>query len=718
MNNVSAITTELPRTRHDILSRMINPASVALIGASAQFSKINGRPLKHLLDKGYAGAIYPVNPKYPEIAGLACYPNILELPEAPDLAIIALPAEFVATSLRALGKRGGKAAVIFSSGFSEMGPAGLAKEEELYAIAKEYGMVLCGPNCLGFINAFENVYGTFSQYADGPTNSGPIGFVTQSGAFGTAIAALVRKRGLGLGYFINTGNEVDASFSELMSVVVEDPRIRVVAGYLEGIRDGQGLIDLARKCHELGKPLVLTKVGRTASGARAAASHTGSLAVEDDLFDAITRQYGVLRARNEEQMLDMLEALASCELPQGNGVGIITQSGGAGVMMTDRAEEVGLNVPVLQPETSIVLEAAMPSFGASGNPVDVTGQFVAEPELLRKTTLGMLEDPNVHIGIIWLQLMAAHVDMLVELFAEIRSQAKKPLIVCWVAAPEGVAARLREHGIVVYGAGERAIEAAGALARYAAMKKKHQETTRDASHGAPSELTLEDGAVPTVQAVAMLEQAGVNMAPVILAKTADAAVAAWQRLGSPVAMKIESAQILHKTDVGGVVLNLNDEATVRAEFASMIARCKEQEPDASVLGVIIQPMTQGHIELVVGVKRDPVFGMMVMVGYGGILLEVLRDVTFRRAPFSENEALEMLNELRMRPVFDGVRGRPPVDMPQLCSLLAKVSRWADSMRHQLEELDLNPLLIGSEGPVGVDSVMIIRAQKSDSDPSS
>jgi len=696
-------------SRHEILARMIRPRSVAVVGASAQFAKVNGRPLKHLLEKGYQGEIYPVNPKYKEIGGRTCYPDAASLPEAPDLAVVAVPAQDVAASLEALGRRGTRAAVVFSSGFGETGAAGQAEEDHLREIARRYGMVLCGPNCLGFVNAFEHVYATFSQYADGPVNDGPIGFVTQSGAFGTAIAALVRQRGLGLGYFINTGNEADATFSELMSVVVEDPRVRVAAGYLEGIRDGQALVDLARKCHELGKPLVLAKVGRTASGARAAASHTGSLAVEDALFDAVTRQYGVLRARNEEQMLDMLEALAGCGLPEGNGLGIATQSGGAGVMMADRAEEVGLAVPRLGEATQQALAKVMPAFGASGNPVDVTGQFVAEPGLLRESVLALLEDPDIHIGIVWLQLMTAYADTLVELFAELKAKARKPFLVCWVAAPEGVAARLREHGIVMYGAGERAVEAAAALARYAAMRRAHQaRRALPVPSGRDAALGVADGLVPTVEAVRRLAEAGVPMAPVALATTADEAVAAWRRLDRPVVLKIESPDIAHKTDVGGVILNLGDEAAVRAAFDTLISRCRANRPEARLLGAIVQPMARGDIELVIGVKRDPVFGMMVMVGCGGIFLEILKDVAFRQAPFDPAEARAMLDELRMRPLLDGARGRAPVDIDRLCRLLADLSRWAAGVSGELAELDLNPLLIGPDGPVGVDCVMVVR----------
>ncbi len=458
--------------RAGIVQRMLHPRSIAVIGASADFGKINGRPLKHLLEKGYGGRILPVNPKYPQIAGLTSYPSIDALPEAADLAVVAVAAREVPAVVQALGRRGIRAAVIFSSGFGEMGAQGKALESALAQTAREAGVVLCGPNCLGFINAFDNVYATFSQYADGETGSGPIAFVTQSGAFGTAVAALARRRGLGLGYFINTGNQIDLAFSELMMAVIEDPRIRVAAGYLEGLDDGEALVRLARRCRELDKPLVLTKVGRMSSGARAAASHTGALAVTDAVFDAVIRQHGVLRARNEEQMLDMLEALCQPRRAAGSGLGIATQSGGAGVMMADRAEELGLSVPELAPATRERLVAVMPAFGAAGNPVDVTGQFVAHPELLSESVVALMDDPAVHIGIVWIQLMAAHVDTLLRIFGDIERRTTKPVLVCWVAAPEDAVRRLREMGIVVYGAGERAVEAAGALARYHADRQR------------------------------------------------------------------------------------------------------------------------------------------------------------------------------------------------------------------------------------------------------
>ena len=695
-------------SRPTAIQALIRPRSIAIVGASADLSKINGRPLKHLLDKGYAGRILPVNPKYAEIAGLPCVPTIEALSEPADLAIVAVPAAEVLASIDALGRRGVRSAVVFSSGFGETGPEGLAMEQAVAACARRHGLVLCGPNCLGFVNAFDHVYATFSQYADGDTGPGPVAFVTQSGAFGTAIAALARQRGLGLGYFINTGNQADLDFTDLMGAVIDDPRITVAAGYLEGLEDGAALVRLAERCHALGKPLVLTKVGRMASGQRAAASHTGALAVADAVFDAVIRQHGVLRARNEEQMLDMLQALAQPRRPQGFGLGIATQSGGAGVMMADRAEEVGLQVPELSAATQQRLLQVMPAFGAAGNPVDVTGQFVARPELLRESVVALLDDPAIDVGIVWLQLMTAHVDTLVRIFCEIRDRTTKPWFVCWVAAPAEALTRLRAEGITVFSAGERAVEAVAALARHAAFMRERAAPTVPALPPLPRH--LQDGVQPSVQATAWLREAGVPVAPVALARDEDQAVALWRAAGQAVALKIESPDITHKTEVGGVLLKLDDEAAVRAAFHTLMRRARQAAPLARIDGVLVQAMAGGTVELVMGVQRDPVFGMVVMVGLGGVLVEVLKDVAFRRAPFGPEEGAAMLRELRMGAVLDGVRGQPGVDRGALAQMLSRLSHWAAGMAPWLAELDLNPVLVGESGPLAVDCVMVLKHQ--------
>ncbi len=691
------------------LASLLNPRSIAILGASADFTRVNGRTLKYLLEKGYRGKIYPVNPKYSNIGGLPCYGAIDALPEAADLAVIALPAALVAAAVRDLGVRGVKSAVVFSSGFAETGAEGRRLEQELIAAARTAGVRLCGPNCLGLINAFDRVIATFGQYAEGDVAPGPVAFVTQSGAFGTAIATLARRRSLGLGYFVNTGNEGDVDFVEVMRGVLADPRIRVGAGYLEGLRDGPGLRELAVFALEAGKPLVLTKVGRTGAGARAAASHTGSLAGADAVFDGAVRGQCIIRARNEEHMLDVVEAFAHCLPPDGDGVGIITQSGGAGVLMADRAEELGLKVPLLQDETRRALQAVIPGFGATGNPVDVTGQFVAEPGLLRESVRIVLADPQVHIGIVWLQLMDAHVDVLVGIFEEIKARAVKPLIVCWVAASDQALRELRARGIAVLRGAEPAVDAAAALVRYGQARRDWlaDAPARAALTPPPLALPAGAGAVDTVSAQRLLESSGVPTVRCELARSAEEAVAAAARLGYPVVLKIESPQILHKTEVEGVRLALADAQAVREAYAAVMAAAQRHRPDARIAGVVVQAMARGEVELVVGLQNDAAFGVVVMVGLGGIHVEVLRDVVFRQAPVTRAEAGRMLDELRGRALLEGVRGRPGVDRGAVAELVSAVSRFGAAAGARLRECDFNPVLAGPDGAAAVDWLVVL-----------
>ena len=691
------------------LQALLSPGSIAIIGASADPAKINGRTLRFLQQKGYAGRIFPVNPKYASIAGLHCYPDVAALPETPDLAVIAVPAPQVLSAVRALVQRGCRAAVIFSSGFTEMGESGRQLERDVADAARESGLRLCGPNCLGLINAYDLVIATFGQFAEGPTPAGPVGFVTQSGAFGTAIAALARRRALGLGYFINTGNECDVDFVQMMRAVLDDKRIRVGAGYVEGVRDGSGLMALAEHALTSGKPLTLTKVGRTAAGARAAASHTGALAGTDAVFDGVIRGLGITRARNEEHMLDIVEVLSACKLPLGRGLGILTQSGGAGVLMADRAEEMGLQVPELSTQTRDALATVIPAFGTTGNPVDVTGQFVADPQLLLEGMRMVMDDPRVHVGIVWLQLVDGHVERLTEIFNKINKIVTKPWVICWVAAPDAALARLRAAGIAVLRGAEPAVDAVAALVRYAEARRNwlDDQPARTALALPKLSLPAAAGAVPSLAAQALLQSCGVQTAAARLASTADAAVKAAQALGYPVVLKIESPDILHKTEAQGVALNLIDDAAVRRAFAALIANAKRYQADARISGVLVQAMVQGDAELVIGLKRDPAFGPVIMVGLGGVLIEVFKDVVFRAAPVTEGEALRMLDELKSKVILDGVRGKAAVDKAAVASMISAVSRFGAAAGPRLAELDLDPVLAGAQGVAAVDWLMVL-----------
>ncbi|MGQ0524224.1 MAG: acetate--CoA ligase family protein, partial [Betaproteobacteria bacterium] len=669
------------------LSSLLSPKSIAIVGASDDFTKVNGRTLKYLLAKGYAGSIYPVNPKHRHIGPLQCYPTVAAIAAPVDLAVVAVPASLVARAMADLGRHGVKSAIVFSSGFAEIGEEGRRLEREVVTAARTSGIRLCGPNCLGLINAFDRVMATFGQFAEGETPPGPVGFVTQSGAFGTAIAALARRRGVGLGYFINTGNEGDVDFVAAMRAVLDDSRITVGAGYVEGLKDHSGLIDLAEQALARRKPLVITKVGRMGSGARAALSHTGSLAGADRIFDGVSRGAGIIRARNEEHMLDIVEVLSTCKHPAGNGLGIVTQSGGAGVLIADCAEELGLSVPILSHATQQSLREVIPAFGAVGNPVDITGQFVAEPRLLYEAVKRVLDDPQVHVGIVWLQLMEAYVDTLLALFEELRRDTSKPFVVCWVAAPDAALQGLRQRGIAVLRGAEPASEAVAALVEYA---KACQLLPMDAEQrralrriGIDRVPPVQAGVVSGAATMAWLNACGVATIPGRFARTADEAVRAAEELGYPVALKVESGDILHKTEIDAVRLALSGADAVRRAHAEIVANAGRNRPDARIEGVLVQKMAAAGVELVVGMKRDPVFGPVIMVGLGGIHVEVLNDVIFRAAPVTPAGAGRMLDDLRGRAILGGVRGRPPVDREALERFISAVSVFGVAFGAQL-----------------------------------
>jgi acetyltransferase len=688
---------------------LLNPRSIAILGASNDFEKLNGRTLKALLDKGYAGRIFPVNPKYGDIGGLQCYPDVAAISETIDLAIVAVPARRVPDALRELGRKKVPAAVVFSSGFAEVGGDGVRLEQDLRAAIAESGVRVLGPNCLGLINAFDNVMATFSQFSLGATPPGPAAFVTQSGALGTATAGMARRRGLSFGYFVNTGNECDVTFVDVMREVLADPRIVVGAGYIEGLKDGRGLLDLARSAFEAGKPLVVTKVGRTRAGARAIASHTASLAGPDAVFDGAIRSHGIIRARSDEQLLDIVEGFAQCALPQGRGIGFLTRSGGAGALMADRAEELALDVATLTPETAQALKAVVPAFGSTANPVDITAQGLVDPSIMRRSLEVLLSDPGVHIAVVWLAFTEKHADVTVQTFADVKARTAKPFIVSWVGIPDGALRQMREHGIAVLRGAEPAVDAAAALVRYAEARRNWQaDAPARAQLRLPQPaLPAASGAIDTITAQRLLADCGVATVASEAARTADEAVAAAARLGYPVVLKIESPDIAHKTEVGGVRVALADATAVREAYAAVMARARALRPQARIAGVVVQPMARGEVELVVGLQNDPAFGVVVMVGLGGAHVEVLRDAVFRQAPVTVAEAGRMLEELRGRALLDGVRGRPAVDRAALTRLVSAVSRFGAALGPRLRECDLNPVLAGPDGACAVDWLLVL-----------
>ena len=694
---------------NNAIQALLHPQSIAVIGASSDFNKINGRTLKALVDKKYSGRIFPVNPKYQTLLDLPCYPDVASIPGSVDLAVVAVPAKRVPDTLRELGKKKVPAAVVFSSGFSEVGGDGVGLEAELKQAIKESGVRILGPNCLGLVNVFENVMATFSQFSLGPTPDGPAAFVTQSGALGTATAGTARKRGLNFGYFVNTGNETDIQFVDVMRAIITEDNIKVGAGYIEGLKNGPGLLEVAEDALRRAKPLVLTKVGRTRAGAKAIASHTGSLAGEDAVFDGVIRQRGIIRARSDEQLLDFVDIFSQCALPGGKGIGFITRSGGAGALMADRAEELELDVAALGADTTSALRKVVPAFGSTTNPVDITAQGLVNPALMRDSLKILLSDPGVDVAIVWLSFTDKYAEITVQSFIEAKAQTSKPFVVCWMGMPDVAVPLMRQGGIPYLRSAEAAVDAVAALMRYAEARRNwlDDQPARAAIKLSGLKLPAVTGVVDSITGQGLLHSFGVQTAGARLATSADAAVAAAEALGYPVVMKIESPDILHKTEAKGVALNLGTAAAVRSAYGTLTANARQYKADARIAGVLVQAMAQGDVELVIGLKRDPTFGPVVMVGLGGVLIEVFKDVVFRAAPVTEAEALRMLGELKSRVILDGVRGKPPVDKAALARMISAVSRFGAAASPGLAELDLNPVLAGPQGVTAVDWLMVL-----------
>lgn len=695
------------------LSRLFNPRSIAIVGASATPGKIGAMPVALLRQYGYDGRILPVNPRAGLIQDLPAAPDLAALDGEVDLAILAVPAAHAAQALERArpGQVGG--AVVFTSGFSETGASGADMQQRLCAIARERGIRLLGPNCLGFMNVRRNVYATFSPApANGAVAPGGIGMVSQSGAFGAYAYSMARERGLGLSHWISTGNEADIDVADCIEWLARDADTRVVMAYMEGCRDGGKLRRALAAARDAGKPVVVTKIGRTQAGAQAAASHTAALAGDDAVYDALFRQYGALRARTIEEFFNLGYALDTWKRPpQGKRLGIFTISGGVGALMADEAEEAGLSLPEPAASAQDALLARVP-FASGRNPVDVTGQAVSEPGLLLATAEDMLTDGRYDALAVFLAAAGSSEALwpTFEAFAR-QLQARHPGVPLAISAlfPPARRRELERLGCLVFTDPSAAIRTIGAVAGIAALRPDAGQDVAgaDATASATDAAPVLD-AYNEVQAMDLLRGAGLPMSPCTLAADADAAVLAAGRLGGPAVLKVISADIVHKSDVGGVKLNVSGEDALRRAYADIMASVRQRCPDARIDGVLVAPMARKGVECIAGVHCDPVFGPVVMFGLGGVFVEVLKDVSFRLAPFDRAEALAMIRETKGHALLQGARGAPPCDIGALADALVALSRFAHARRGDFSSVEINPLLAlpDGQGALALDAVVI------------
>ena len=695
------------RDARESLRTILDPRSVAVIGASDDLSKINGRPLKYLIEFGYAGRILPVNPKYAQIAGIPCYPSIDAIEGDIDLAVVGVPAHAALGVLQSCARRGVGSSIVFSSGFAEMGEEGRAAQEKIGALASETGMRICGPNSLGVANLATGMTASFSQTLERKPAAGPVGFITQSGAFGTFLFGMALESGLTFKYFISSGNEADLEFCDYVDYLIDDPEIRVIAGYIEGLKSGAKLERVARKAARAGKPIVIVKVGRSSAGTRAARSHTGSMTGSDAVYAAAFDDWGIIRAETEEQLLDFVSAfLSNARLPSGRGLGIVTQSGGAGVLSADRAEMAGLVVPELQQDTRQQLTGVVPRFGSTGNPVDITAQFIAEPTLLHDSITIVDRDPGVNSTLFCLGLMDLYWQRVVSELEGLAKTVANPLFVSWSAAPKEALEALRAAGVPVFPTPTRAVDTVAATVAYGS---KLEALRRAAEARAKQEIAPEVKALIETargegrdhlleyEAKKVLAGFGISVPRGDMASSVQEAEKIAEALGYPVVLKAQAVGLLHKSEARVIGLNVANAEQLRAAYERAMANARAHCSPEALRGVLVEEMIQGGLETIAGLTYDPVFGPMLLFGLGGIFTEVLRDTALAVCPLGVGRAESLIRRLKGYPVLAGARGRARGDLAALAETLEKISRMAASLEGVAAELDVNPLMVLSEG---------------------
>lgn len=694
------------------LKRMFEARSVAIIGASGDATRIGGRPVAMLRDKGYTGQIYPINPNRDEVQGLKAYPDIASVPGSVDLAICAVPGHLVENVVRQCADKGVAGTVIFAGGFAEVSEEGAVQQARLTAIAHETGMRLNGPNCMGFANFANRMPASFHPAFARDMPEGKIGLVSQSGAFGGLSAMMAVDRGVGFRHVLTTGNESDIGVADCLDYLVADPGTEVILLYIEGVRDGPALLDALARAREAGKPVVAVKLGRTEAGAKAAASHTSALAGADRIYDAVFSQFGVHRVNAIEEFFDLGASLAVGGLPEGDEIALVTVSGGVGVLMADDADSRGLNVTPLPAATQAKFKELVPYAGVN-NPLDVTGQIINEPDLFEKAMRLVLEE-GTYDTVVGFQgavlTQPGAVEPNLEMWDALKQAYPNKRFAVSSLMTQDAQHQFEGRGIPAFREPTHATRAVAAGAHFARTFARGFIWKPDIAAAA------DPGTGPFTESAALglLAAAGVPTMPHRTAQTPDEAASAAEELGFPVVMKILSPDIVHKTDVGGVRLSLASADAVRHAAEEMLASVAARVPDAQIEGVLLAPMISGGVETILGVHVDPVFGPAVMFGLGGIFVEVLQDVTFRMAPFDRDEALRMIDEIRGRPMLDGVRGAPAADISALADALAALSRFAAARRDRLLSVDLNPFVVLPEGQgaIALDAVVELKGSES------
>ena len=687
---------------HD-LALLFNPSSVAVIGASSDRNKLSGRTIHFLKTYGFKGKIFPVNPSSPEIQGLQAFASVSAIPEPVDQAIIIVPSQHVEAAVRDCAKKGVKILLVLSSGFGEIGPEGRVAQDRLLAIAREAGMRMIGPNSLGALSPANGVFCTFSSsFARGVAPApGQVAFVTQSGAFGSCAYVMADLRGVGMSRALATGNEADVDVALCIDYLAEDPNTKVICASLESCKNGALLRQAIRKATQAGKAVVIMKVGASEVGSVAAATHTGSLAGDDRVYDTIFSEAGAWRARSIEEMIDIAYLIATSGVSINDRVSLVTVSGGIGVLMADDAARFGLDLaPFSQPLLNELAEIL--PYGTGRNPYDTTAQVATN----HAATVQVGDCILRHTAGDALLLYLANNALAPEVFkntqaALIELKTKNPARMIMVIMPSetGVRRALEQVGIPVFEDPTRAI---AALAAMREIGRRGESLRQVLPVLAPRDLSA--SVASEAQAKSFLQQHGVSITREEVCASVERAVAVAASIGYPVVAKIASPDIAHKTEIGGVMLNIQTESALRDAFALLLQRARAAYPSAQIDGVLVATMLTRGVETLIGVNRDPVFGPMIMFGMGGVMVELYKDVAMASAPLDRPSAEKLVASVKGSVLLDGFRGGPQYDRAALIDALCRISELAVQYP-QITSMDVNPVLVMESGAVALDAVI-------------
>jgi len=701
------------------LEAIFYPQSIAIIGASRQKGSVGQAVLSNIIDSRFQGVAYPVNPKAKGVLGIKCYASVRDIPDDVDLAVIIVPSRFVPDVLEECGEKRIKAAIVISAGFKEIGGEGAELEKKVKEIIETHGIALVGPNCLGVINT-DPISSMNATFGTPMCKRGNIAFISQSGALCVAVLDYAQETNIGFSKFISMGNKAGLTENELLLYLKEDPKTDVILMYLEDLVNGREFMNIAREITSSSshpKPIIALKAGRTLLGAKAASSHTGSLAGSDKVYDAIFEQCGVRRVETMEELFDYVKAFSSQPLPKGENVAIVTNSGGPGILATDSCIRFGLNIAPFEPKTLKTLRMILPPTASLNNPVDLIAE--AQHEQYAATLNAILADRNVHSSIVILTATSfTDVEKISEAIVRTTKKFRKPVLCCFFGVydvSKGIDI-LEENGIPAYGFPESATRVLSEMVNFTRWLQRPQTGIKKFKVDKARARDIIDS-VKKEGRSSLLEHESYEVLkayhfPVIksfLADSENQAAQAAENIGFPVVLKIVSPDILHKFDFGGVKLNLKNNEEVRRAYREIINNVRSRKSGAKIRGILVEEMASGGKEVILGMNRDPQFGPILMFGLGGIYVEAMEDVSFRLAPIRELTATAMITRTKAHKILEGFRGEPAYDIEAIAECLKRLSQFVIDFE-EIKELDINPMIVFEKGKncVIVDARIILR----------